>query len=289
MAAKPKVKKRIIQSIKIDLIQADMRLRQVDPDHVAGIADSMAINGLQNPIEVVADSDTLFRLVSGAHRLAAAKLNEWQEIDAVVVSGTDDELLLREIDENLLRRELSPLDRCVFIARRKEIYERLNPDMRQGLAGANARWHATAKFAFASETAEKLGISERYIRLADFRFKNITPEVRERIALTWIAAKGTELDALTRADNADQQMQAVEMVLSGEEEAPKSIAAALKILRGVREEINDNADIAGFLKFQKAWEKNQFSAKEKGLILNYLQEKGLVKNLRKPSETEEAA
>jgi len=290
MATKPKTKKRVIQSITIGLIQVDGRLRQVDPDHVAGIADSMQINGLQNPIEVTAVDDMFFRLVSGAHRLAAAKLNEWQEIDAVVVTGSSDDLLLREIDENLMRRELSPLDKAVFLSQRKEVYERLYPETRHWMAGASFRWHASDKLSFALETAAKLGVDKKTVERSVFRFRNIAPEVRDRIALTWIANKGTELDALTRADNADQQMQAVEMVLSGAEDAPKSIVAALNILRGVRQEINENADIEGFLKFQTAWEKNKYSAKEKNLILNFLEEKGVAKNLRASgSGNEEAA
>jgi ParB family chromosome partitioning protein len=41
----------------------------------------------------------------------------------------DDQALLAEIDENLIRAELSPAERALHIAHRKELYEKIHPDI----------------------------------------------------------------------------------------------------------------------------------------------------------------
>ncbi len=264
-----------IYSMPLEYIIFPQRLRQVDDDVAIGIADSMAVNGQQTPIEVSSpNAEGKYTLITGAHRLRAAQINEWTEINAVIFSGSPTQCRLREIDENLIRRELSPLDRAVFLAERKKIYEELYPETKAGAAGANARWHTTAKFAFASETAERCGLSERSIQLAIQRYSRIAPDVREEIALTWLAHKGTELDALAKLEP-DEQRKAVGMILSGEEAAPKSVNEASKIIRGVREKTsNDDEMDADFEAFTRKWTKNAYSARTKRNIVAWLEAEG---------------
>ena len=58
-------------------------------------------------------------LITGAHRLAAAKLLGWMEIEATV-SGLDGlRAELAEIDENLMRNELHYIDRGQAFKRRE--------------------------------------------------------------------------------------------------------------------------------------------------------------------------
>ncbi len=82
------------------------------------------------PIEVRAPgkSSRVYTLVAGAHWLAAVRSLGRTEIDAVVLAVDDIEARLREIDENLFRRELSALDRAVFLLKRQELYEAQYPE-----------------------------------------------------------------------------------------------------------------------------------------------------------------
>lgn len=204
------------------------RLRPLDEDWARLLSVSMAEIGLKQPI-LVAKSGDKYRLVVGLHRLAAAKLLNWKEIPAEIGDGNKLQQRLAEIDENLMRRELSQLDRGAFLAERQAIYVELHPETQKGKAGAAARWHATANLAFAPTVAEKLGISETSIRRAIRRSERIDPEVRKRIGTTWIANSGTDLDALIRLDPKDQRR--VAAVMLRDEEPAKSVGAALVVLK----------------------------------------------------------
>lgn len=94
------------------------------------------------------------------------------------------------IDENLCRAELSPSDRASQTARRKAIYEELNPSTKHG---ANLAGDGVAKFAtpnaerFTADTAKATGQSERLVQLNAERGEKVIPEVIDMI-------RGTKLD-----------------------------------------------------------------------------------------------
>lgn len=116
------------KSLPISSIFIGDRARPVDEEVAAAIAASMADRGLINPITVRATpaangGSTPWTLIAGGHRLFAAKLNNWDEIDAIVVSADAAEAQLIEISENLYRNDLTALDRGIFVAKFRELYE----------------------------------------------------------------------------------------------------------------------------------------------------------------------
>lgn len=118
----------MLKSIPISSILVADRARPVDLEHAAAIAGSMVDRGLINPITVRATpaaqgGKTPYTLVAGGHRLEAARMNGWEEIEAVVVSADAAEAQLIEISENLFRNDLSALDRGIFVVKFREIYE----------------------------------------------------------------------------------------------------------------------------------------------------------------------
>lgn len=67
------------------------------------------------------------------HRLTACKHLGWKEIEANVVDYNSEILSeLAEIDENLIRNELTQFDKSIQTSRRKEIYEILHPKTKHG-------------------------------------------------------------------------------------------------------------------------------------------------------------
>ena len=123
---------------QIDMIEVEDRLRSVDEAAVEHIAESMEQRGQIYPIQIRTIEPGRFRLVNGAHRIAAARKLGWTHLEAFLVDDLEEEeFKLLEIDENLCRAELSPVDKAHFFATRKGIYLRLYPETKHG---AHLKW-----------------------------------------------------------------------------------------------------------------------------------------------------
>lgn len=223
-----------IRTIPLDLIDVpDDRLRQLDPDAADMLALSINERGLMHPITVWAPKKgERFRLIAGLHRLSAVQRLGWSGIAASVFDGRAIDARLLEIDENVFARRLSPLDQAAHLAERKRIYEELYPETRHGGDRKSQALdikpeNQVENFAtrFSADAAEKIGVSERLIRLAIARHTKIAPDVRAQIALTWIANKGAELDALAKLEPAAQR-RAVMLLLNGEAKSVRQVSAA---------------------------------------------------------------
>lgn len=147
------------------------RLRPVSEAGVQSIMASIEEVGvMKDPVHLRRKKGGQLVLIAGGHRMEAARRLGWSEIEAKVwVDVTDDWSRMMEIDDNLAGAELTPLDTAIFLARRKEVYERLHPEAKakNGAALAAARWDAAdivSVASFSKVTAEKFGIDERHVR-----------------------------------------------------------------------------------------------------------------------------
>ena len=93
--------------LRLDRITIKDGRRTVDANKVKELADSMNQVGLLNPITI----NKGYELVAGAHRLKAAELLGWQEINCIIMDADELTCELAEIDENLMRNELHYIDR----------------------------------------------------------------------------------------------------------------------------------------------------------------------------------
>ena len=213
----PQMKYVETRQLPLSEIEAGERIRPCDDSWVAGLAESMAAVGQKTAIEVVESlrQKGRFELVAGGHRLAAAQRLGWETIRAEIKRferGTPRahaDLLkrLHEIDENLIRHELSALDRAVFLGQRQEVYEALYPETRRG--GTPGNQHTGQRrendiVSFSQETAARLDLSERSVQRAVRIYKLLPPETRVRISGTPLARSQGDLYRLTR-HSADQQ------------------------------------------------------------------------------------
>uniref|UniRef100_UPI0035CF2BB1 ParB N-terminal domain-containing protein n=1 Tax=Bartonella sp. AA81SXKL TaxID=3243438 RepID=UPI0035CF2BB1 len=73
----------------------------------------------------------------GAHRLRAAELLGYSDIDAVVVQADKDNAALLEVAENLFRNELSVIDRALFVQTYRELWEKKFGEIKVGGDGSN--------------------------------------------------------------------------------------------------------------------------------------------------------
>jgi ParB family chromosome partitioning protein len=218
-----------VEAIPVDQINVGDRLRSVNPDHAALIAESFRTNGQMTPIEVRRDDEGGFLLVAGAHRLAAAKLAGIAEISAIIVQVDEDTARLREIDENLCRRDLTELDRATFLAERKAVWTRMFPETAV-FKRKKSQTNLSAIPTFAEDAAERLGLSARSVDRAIRRTVLIADDVKAMLSHSRWADNGSVLDGLVKLNNppwpAGMQLKVAE-ALTREENPARNLAAAI--------------------------------------------------------------
>lgn len=100
---------------------------------------------------------------------------------------------LAEIDENLLRAELSPAQRAAAVARRKEIWEVMHPTELSPESGINSR-RPGRPAEFATDTAKATGENPKRTREHLARAEALGPDLHAVVGTS--LDKGVELDAL---------------------------------------------------------------------------------------------
>lgn len=216
-----------IVAIPLADIDAADRLRPLDLAHVEGIAVSIEQVGQQSPIILRPESNR-YRLVAGWHRLAAVERLGRVDVDAVVKNLTAEEARLVEIDENLMRRELSALDRAIFLAERKAVYDLLYPETtkpgrRKKELGTNCPQFGTT---FTKHVAARLGIDRKTVDRALALVKSLAPEARDALRLSDLADNQSELLKLAALEP-EKQIEAVRLLNSGAASKVKGARVAL--------------------------------------------------------------
>jgi ParB/RepB/Spo0J family partition protein len=208
------------------------RLRALRPGDVDTLAESMKRVGLLHPITVRSRPGRGYWIVAGAHRFLAAEKLRWKEIECVVLDGCSaDDAELIEIDENLIRAELTPAETAMHIGKRKEIYERVHGSAKANGARAAhkvmGRGDANDKLsdAFTTDTAKKTGKHERAIQRDAARAQSV--KVLPDIINTSLD-KGTELDALAKLP-VEQQRKLAARAKNGEQVSARKQRPATEI------------------------------------------------------------
>lgn len=219
----------VADRMKVSEITVGERRRALDAAKVEALADSIAKLGLLQPIVVTHAG----ALVAGRHRLEACRKLGLTWIDVnVVPEGTDALTVeLAEIDENLVRNDLTALEQAEHLARRKVIYEELYPETKHGgdrkSDGAKSKRQDDVLVpAFAQDAAAKTGKSERTIQRAVSVANAIPEPVRDAIRETPTADKQSELLKLARMPEAEQQA-VVEKIVAGEAKTVKDAVRAV--------------------------------------------------------------
>lgn len=121
-----------LREIRVDLIDDGANVRELtDP----GLVDSIRTHGVLQPI-VVRAVGRRFEVVMGNRRLLAARKVGLATIPAVVEEAARDDQILRQVAENVHRKEMNAID----VARALQAYLDAHPEMRKGeLAAALGR------------------------------------------------------------------------------------------------------------------------------------------------------
>ncbi len=154
-----------IHNIFVNNILIDPQRPKPDEQRVAEIANSIRDIGLLNKIIVSPDKKQSgkYRLVAGYHRLAAYEFMKREKIPAIVYEGDELHQELVEIDENLMRKNLHYTERATAFKRRKEIYDKLFPEVVRPKGGRPSK-NSASSAPFTEDTAFKSGLSQRTVQ-----------------------------------------------------------------------------------------------------------------------------
>ena len=223
-------------TVSIEDIQVRQRLRPLDEGKVKEIMGSIELVGLINPITVDPD----YNLIAGFHRLEAMRKLGRPSIPVIIQNISHQQSELIEIDENLIRQELTVLEQAEHIARREQLLEEMGLRAKVGenqhtiivdvtplldglkcvldepeCGGVTVTPPKTTK-----ELAQEIGLSENSFQKRKQIANNITPEVKEAIRETSIADSTTQLLELARMQP-EEQKEFVEALQTGEVENVK--------------------------------------------------------------------
>lgn len=124
-----------------------MQLLYLDPQHIerdpagvreedgdlSGLIETIREQGLLQPLGVVTQTNDRFRVVYGGRRLAAARSLDLERIPCVVLDTADPDLFLRQLIENLQRRDLNDIEKAVGFRRLREQYVERDGEQAEGL------------------------------------------------------------------------------------------------------------------------------------------------------------
>lgn len=183
------------------------RVRQISDVKVDALMSSMSELGvMMHPVQLRKDKNG-FTLVAGAHRYQAALRLEWTSIPVRAWADVTHEWCeIVELDENLSDPGMTPLDTAVFLARRKVIYERNNPETKHGTKGALQKHGANELSSLASFTsviAEIRDITERQVQKIVRAGSNLTDNEIQWLQKSKNAPTLADLDALAGIGNAE--------------------------------------------------------------------------------------
>lgn len=228
-----------------DVIVGDDRRAVRD---VAALVASIREVGLLQPIVITEG----LRLVAGRHRLEAFRQLGRMSIPARIVSLSEVDAQLAEIDENLARHELTALERAEQLAKRKVLYEAKHPETRHGGAPGKAGKDGGGKASkepesgslppsFVESTSKLMGKSKSTIKEEVQIANDLAPDVKESIRDLPIADEKTKLLDLSKKSPA-QQREAVEALKTEPKEKsgtkkipnepdplPRAVAAIAKV------------------------------------------------------------
>ncbi|MGZ2455478.1 MT-A70 family methyltransferase [Rhizobium anhuiense] len=204
-------------ALRIDQIDVSNRLRTVDPEKVAALKASIEKIGLRTPISVFGDWQAMkdgkihVRLSAGAHRLEAMRQLGREHIAAIIRDEDEVDAELWEIDENLIRSELTPADRAIFIHRRKQLYELKFPETAHG---GDRKTDGSSRQVgdlneepkrFSAATAGAIGQSERAVQRDAERGEKISEKALRMLRGTR-HDKGVTLDRLKTLSEDQQEV-----------------------------------------------------------------------------------
>lgn len=195
-----------MQTISLKLSQLKIskeRLLETNLKIVKELKTSIKTIGLIHPITVNKD----YEVISGIQRLEALKSLNYIEIPCIIKDIDELKEELMQIDENLVRRQLSPWEESKLLAKQKEIYEILNPTSTKAFKSKNNSKSENERVetteSFSSVMAEKLDCTPKSITNKVSQYESIkdsSPSLEKSISTIDkdLKIKGVDLSTISK-------------------------------------------------------------------------------------------
>lgn len=194
---------------------------------ITELANSIKTIGLINPITVTHDH----KLVCGHHRLKACESLGFELIPAQVLTMSDVEARIAEIDENLIRNELTVLEQSKQLAERKSLYLEMHPETAAGGdRKSDCAKNQNENISFCSDAASKTGKSKRTIEMKT-RIGESLHDIEEDIIEAGLDDNQTELTELARINEKEPEKakEVLAVIKNGDAKNVKSAVRKLSI------------------------------------------------------------
>lgn len=216
-----------IEDVPVGEIFDGNRLRDIEPAWAEAMAASMDQGARLPPVVLRrphADEgiELPYALVAGGHRLAAHRLLGRSVIRAEISSYNALQARLAEVQENLVRHDLNALDRALFIAEHKRVWELLNPEAGRGGDRKSRKNNEKIKVQslhfgrrrFTDEMADKCGLGERTVKYALALSEALAPEAIRILRGSETARNASELQRLG-SEPAERQIHLAKLLTDG--------------------------------------------------------------------------
>lgn len=201
--------------------------KQFEPKALEELAESIAQNGLLQPVTVRQVGESSYQLISGERRLMACRLLGMTKIPAIIKEADDEKSAILALIENLQRRDLNYFEQAQGMQRLMEHYGMTQEQLAQRLGKAQPTVANKLRLLAFSEPLRRRmldsGLTERHARaLLRLPSEEMAGYVLERIIRDRLNVGETE--------------QLVEALLSPKQEEPEkpSKGARLFVIKDMR-------------------------------------------------------
>ncbi len=108
-----------LRKLPLDVIQRGkyQPRRDIDPESLRELADSILAQGVMQPIVVRKISDRKYEIIAGERRWRATQLAGLEEIPAVIRDVPDEAAIAMALIENIQREDLNPVEEAIALQR----------------------------------------------------------------------------------------------------------------------------------------------------------------------------
>lgn len=123
--AQPTTQETSLKEVPVDLIQRGkyQPRRDMEPESLQELADSIKAQGVMQPIVVRPISDRKYEIIAGERRWRATQLAGLDSIPVVVRDVSDEAAIAMALIENIQREDLNPIEEAASLQRLQQEFE----------------------------------------------------------------------------------------------------------------------------------------------------------------------